>query len=122
RARPGDIDGDALLQEKRCSLNHSVCVKTLLHNVVVQNIINGYKAHSLMMRHEGLNDYALLILRHALRRVINRLVETVARKSAFACQAIKVIFRSQGCDHACEHCGVRRDDKLLTQTALQSEA
>src|SRR5947209_10084167 len=75
-----------------------------------------------MMRHEGLNDYALLILRHALRRVINRLVETVARKSAFARKAIKVIFRSQGCDHAWEHCGVMRDDKLLTQTAFQSEA
>ena len=53
-------------------------MKTLLHDIVVEHIVERDKAHALMVRHERMDDDLRLIFRQALRRVINRFVKTVA--------------------------------------------
>ncbi len=38
-------------------------VEALLHDVVMQNIIQGQQAHSLVVRHVGVNHHAALAIR-----------------------------------------------------------
>ena len=49
-----------------------------------------------MVRHEGANDDALLILRHTLRRVVDRLVETVARRARLLRKTVQVPSAARG--------------------------
>jgi hypothetical protein len=74
-----------------------------------------------MVRHERMNDDAILMLGHTLRRVINRLIKTVPRERADLRKSLHVPQRGPRRDHRGKNCRIWRDHKIFAQTTFQTE-
>ena len=61
--RGGHTDGNALLQQQLGCLDDWVCVKALLHAVVVEDVAERDQAHTLVMGHERADQDTALALR-----------------------------------------------------------
>jgi hypothetical protein len=51
-------------------------VEATRHAIVQKRIVERHEGHALMVRHQGANQYTLLVLRQTLVCVINGFVET----------------------------------------------
>jgi hypothetical protein len=87
-----------------------------------QGVGDGHDGHALMMRHEGAHDRHGLVFRQPDRRIVQRLVEAVAAARAGRGQALEVARRGLRIDHGGKRRRVGRDDDVLPQAALETEA
>ena len=69
---------DPFLQQQLGSLHGRVAVKPILHGIAVNQIVERYQTHTLMMGHVRAHQGAALALLDSLRRVVQCLVKTIA--------------------------------------------
>src|SRR6185369_15150752 len=105
---------DPFLKQQFGRLNERLGVKTPLHNVAVDQIIERNQDHSLVMRHKGTDNDAFLTRRQAFRRKIDRFVKTETRQSSFLCQAAKIFHRGIGRNESSKSCGIRSTNQVFT--------
>ena len=89
---------------------------------VVEDVAEGDQRHPLVVGHVALDDGDRRALGKPARRVVERLAEAVRPAAARRAQAGEVPHRGLGLDHRREAGGVRGDDEILAQAALQAEA
>ena len=111
-----------LLQQQQRRLERRVRFETPLHGPVEQQIFQRQQAHALVMGHERTHDHTRLAARHARRRVVDRLVETIPAFEPVARQSLEIRAGRLGRHHQGECGGIRGDDRILRQAALESEA
>src|SRR5258705_4952383 len=114
-------DRNALLQQQLGCLNRWIGVETLLHSIVLQDVAERHKAHTLMVGHKGANHNPFLILRQTFGRIVDRFIKPEGPERSFSLQAMQVLHRRQWINLGCEHCRVRSYYQILNQSALQSQ-
>ena len=93
-------------------------MKPLLHDSVIDEIVERHQAHALMVRHEGANQHTLLILRQPLRSVVNRFIETIARQRVFLFQQPHIFDCLAGPYRCGQQRRVWRNDQVFDQSSF----
>ncbi len=99
----------------------TVGVEAALHRDVVEQVVERQQAHALVVRHVGEQHHARLALGQPFRRVVDRLVEPVAAGAAFRAGRPGSRGRRRR-QRRREQAGVRRDDEVVVEAALQAKA
>ena len=114
--------GHPLLQQQVRGLEHRTGQEPPLQGPVVQDVHQGQQAHALMVHHEGPDGGARFVGSQPRRRVVDRLIEPIGTGASLGRQALEVLACGDGCDHQRERRRIGRDDHVLAQAALQSQA
>ena len=114
--------GDSLLEQEVGRPQHGLAGETALHRPIEKKVGEGEEAHPLVMRHERAHRRAAFTSRQARGGVIDRFIKAVRTLPAVGGKALEIAARCPGPHHQRHHPGVRRDDQVIGQTALQSES
>ena len=124
--RPGtrgrDVARHALLQQQFAGLDDRLGMEALPHHAVEKSVGDGDDRHALMMRHEGSHDGDAFALRHARRRIVQRIVKAVAALRADLGQTRQIGRGRARIDHRRQSGGVGGDHPIFAETPLQPEA
>ena len=114
---------DPLLQQQLGRLDARIGVKAVLHRRAVQQVVERDQAHALVVRHVGRQGMPpTRVLGQPFGRVVDRLVVAVAPGESFRAQPLQIADDVGRRERRRENGGVRRDDEILGQPALQAEA
>ena len=97
-------------------------MKTILHHVAVQNVVERQKRHALMMHHEGANHDAALAFGNTGAREIDTLVKAVRAARTKNFQSLQVVQRTARIDHQRETTRIGRDHEIVFQSAFQPQS
>ena len=112
---------NSLLQQQLRRLHDRFAVKAILHRFIVEQIVQGYQAHALMMRHVSTHQRATFAFLDSLWRIVERFIKAVTGKAAFALQHSQVFNRPPRLNQRRENCRVRGDDEIFDQSAFETE-
>jgi hypothetical protein len=96
-------------------------VKTVLHHVAVQEIVESNQRHALVVRHVGLDDGPRGVGRQPALGVVDRLVEAHRSPGSFFGEAPEVIGNAGGVGQQREERRVGRHHELVRGRAPQAE-
>ncbi len=122
RGHDGYISRRALLQQQLGRADARLGMKSRAHPAVEQDIGDRDHRHALVVRHEGSDQRESRPFRHAAARVVERLMKTIAPACAERRQPRKVPCRALRIDHRRQRGGVRGNDGVFAQAALDPQA
>ena len=96
-------------------------METPAHDAAVERIVHSHEAHTLMVRHVRVHDYALAALPFLLPRVVQRLVEAHASVHSGPFETPEIFYGFHRFDQQGEGGGVRRNNQIVLQPAFQTE-
>ena len=102
-------------------LHHRLGMETLAHRAVANDIGDAQDHHALVMRHIGLDHDIGFVFGQARAGIVDRLVPAVDAERADARQPVQILARGDGRDHRRQAAGIRRDDGVLAESALDAE-
>ncbi len=114
--------GNALLEQQFGRADHRVAVEAVVHAVPGQFVADGYQAHPLVVGEVRAHHGAPSASRHSSWRVVERLVIAVTAASALFGEYAQVLVRLTRTHRKRKHRRVGRDDDIVRQAALESQA
>jgi hypothetical protein len=84
-----------------------------LHNSVMQQVVERYQAHALVMSHEGVNDSVRLSPRQPFVRIVNRFIKAVATERARSLESSQICHRLACLNHRRKDGSVGCNDDLI---------
>src|ERR1022692_1792448 len=117
-----DIARRPFLQQKLGRLDDWIGMKARSHRSAVKRVRDSNQTHPWMLRHIGAHDGDTLTLLNTPRRVVQGLIPAVPATPAHVGQTGEIPHRGDWFDHGCERRRIGRDDDILTEPALESEA
>ncbi len=118
----GHISRRPFVQQQFGGLHHGVGVEARTHPAVEQHIGGRCDGHSLVVRHEGLDDDDIGSFRQSGTCVVECFVESVRAQCAYSGKVRVVLHRRLRVDHGCQTRCIRGDDQILAQATLEPEA
>ena len=121
RVQRGALLRHTLLQQQFRGTCERVGHESALHRPVEQDMLKGQQAHALMVRHEGTHDGVILAPRHTRWRVVDCLVEPIDAEETVSGERLQVATRFPRHHRQRQCAGVRRDDQVVSQPALEAQ-